>query len=282
MEGKVIELKRGQKDYAEEFYQQLEKYYNLDLDTDNEIEIAFYKDYINLLFRKEEKEYLCDVKFSPSSVSHCRRELYFKNLNFKDSSVTREPYQKRWIRNSRLAHMGIQKDLMMMERYVPSPFTLKRNVDYTPAWEENIKRHREITYDGETFCLSGMMDGTLVHEDGKTFGFEFKTKSNTVAQVGNYLLKDINENHKQQLIAYSILFDINDYIVVYESMAKDTWKKGKEARQDIKVFHYQVTEEDRQMVLLKLAEVTRSCFNMIQPFKETDKCLFCNFKKVCR
>ena len=171
-----------------------------------------------------------------------------------------------------------------MEKVLDNPrFTVKRLESGLPAWERNIHTYKEITHNGQTFIISGMCDGLLVdNKTGKTVIFEFKTKSTTIAAVGSYKMKDIQEGHKLQGICYSILFMGDPYedrddeeVFLYESLAKDGWNKGEEARSDVRTFQLKITLADRMAILDKFAEVVAlkeepehaDCDNFFCPYK---------------
>lgn len=219
--------------------------------------------------------------FSPSGASKCSRELYFKALG-TPMADDKQPYHRRWTRNSTAVHEATQRDLLYMSKLMKNPaFTVKLMENGLPAWEENLKTFVELEHNGFNFAVLGMMDGILQYKDGSQIGFEFKTKSNSIGQVGNYKMKDSAPYHKEQCTAYSILFGLDEFIFMYESVAKDQWSKGIEAKSDIRTFYYKVTEEARVTLLDKFAGVVQAVNNREIPAKEPDKCLFCPYKDVC-
>lgn len=68
---------------------------------------------------------------------------------------------------------------------------------------------------------------------------------------------------------------------MYESLAKDNWNKGADAKPDFRTFYYKVTDEDRQELLNKLANVAKSVKENLVPAADFDKCLFCPYKTIC-
>ncbi|WP_250944639.1 PD-(D/E)XK nuclease family protein [Clostridium felsineum] len=156
------------------------------------------------------------------------------------------------------------------------------NNDGLPMWEETVKSHKLFNHNGVEFAILGMMDGILQYKDGSTIGFEYKTKSNSVAQVGNYKLKEPMSYHKEQCTAYSLLFGMDEFMLMYEAIAKDGWTKGAEARADFKVFYHKVTKEDQTALLDKLANVVKAIESKALPQMQIDKCLMCGYKDICR
>ncbi|MDC3413938.1 PD-(D/E)XK nuclease family protein [Terrihalobacillus insolitus] len=222
------------------------------------------------------------VTFSPSSASKCERELYYKATRAEKDEQPMLPYQRRWVRNGSAVHAAVQKDLLLAEVHLKNPaFTVEKMEDGSPAWEHNLKNVKQFDYNDIRFQVFGMMDGILNYRDGSRIGFEFKTKSTTIGAVGNYKLKDAQESHKEQAIAYSLLFGIDEFIFVYESLAKDGWNKGVEAKPDIRAFYFKPSEEQKTNLLEKFARVAAMVERGELPKPEYDKCLFCPFKEVC-
>lgn len=268
---------------ATDFFNHVNDFHKLDVKADPKIEqllLEQQKFEISRLIAKPEKPH--KYIFSPSGTSKCKRELYYK-LKGEKPVEQRYPYQRRWTRNSTAIHSAIQRDLLYAEEYLDNPKFKVMKLDETglPAWEENLKSNVILIHNNMEFAIQGMMDGVLIYKDGTHIGFEFKTKSNTNAQVGNYLLKDVADGHKLQAVAYSLLFGIDEFIFMYEAVAKDSWSKGEEARKDIRTFYYKVTDEDRKQVLDKFAEIVESVETDTIPEMETNKCTFCTYKHLC-
>ena len=227
------------------------------------------------------------IKFRPSGASKCGLELYFRANKYKEDDVIKYPYQKRWTENASAVHDRVQRDLLYCEYILDNDdlaFKVARTHEGLPAWERNIEKNISIKFeDYPEFILGGMCDGILVYgKDNSRVGFEFKTKSTTISAVGSYKLKEPSEDHKAQAVAYSILFGIDEFIFLYESLAKDGWLKGEDAKPDIRAFYFKVTEEDRRELLTRLGEIARSYESGEMPQRNTEKCLFCNYKTACK
>lgn len=246
-----------------------------------------------LLKQKElELEYIKDrfyvpkdhIQFSPSSVDKCKRELFYKANRMRKDEQAMCPYQRRWTRNSTAVHEAVQRDLLYMEKLIPNPaFTVERMTEGKakglPAWEKNIQAYKLFEHNGQKFYLYGMMDGVLNYKDGSRIGFEFKTKSTKQDTV--HKMKSGSPSHIKQTVAYSLLFGIDEYLLTYESVAKDEWRAGVTAFNDIKPIYVKVTEKQKLALLDKLAEVTEMYGNGELPDKETSKCFFCPYKVHC-
>ncbi|MBC9786398.1 hypothetical protein H1S01_18240 [Heliobacterium chlorum] len=223
------------------------------------------------------------VTFTPSSASKCERELYFRSDRIPKEEGEMRPYQRRWVRNGSAVHAAVQRDLLYAEKYLDHPaFTVVRTKKGLPAWEKNIRQVRSQEYNNVKFQLYGMMDGVLQYRDGAKVGFEFKTKSTTLGAIGQYKMKDAQEDHKTQCVAYSLLFGLREFLIVYESLAKDGWTKGDEAKPDMRAFYYEVTDEDRNRLLHKFATVAQMYYAKVLPEKVIEKCIFCPYKMKCK
>lgn len=248
----------------------------------------------NILLRQMEHDielistkptYPTDIpKFNPSGASKCNLELFQIALGVDQVHDDKFPYHDRWTRNATAVHEATQRDLLYAQKYLPNPkFTVEMVEELDlPAWEQNILKWQVFEHKGQKFVINGMMDGILKYvPENKRIGFEFKTKSTTIGQVGHYKMKDIQEAHKMQAVAYSLLFGLDEFVFMYESLAKDGWTKGAEAKPDIRTFYIHVTEEMRQELLDKFAYVSMCIEQGIEPAEELDKCFFCGFKYIC-
>lgn len=276
----------GDTELADALYDQLQSYHSLDRVPDSvEIETLLLRQKEHDIEQIKQRKHYPDLpKFSPSGASKCAKELYRQIHGLPVPQLELQPYHKRWTRNATAIHEITQRDLLYMEKALDNPrFTVKRLESGLAAWERNIHTYKEITYKGQTFIISGMCDGLLTdNTTGNTVIFEYKTKSTTIAAVGTYKMKDIMDSHKLQGICYSILFmgdpfeDRDDMeVFLYESLAKDGWNKGEEARSDIRTFQLKITLEDRLAVLDKFASVVA-----LKEEPEHTDCenFFCGFK----
>lgn len=275
------------RELADALFDQFQQFHSLDrVPQDVEIE--------SLLLKQKEHDiqgilhppaYSNLPKFNPSGASKCSLELYRSIHKMPIPRLNLQPYHKRWTRNGTAIHEATQTDLLYMGKALDNPrFTVKLLDNGLPAWEHNIYTQKKITHKGQTFVISGMCDGLLTDTvTGETVIFEFKTKSTTIAAVGDYKMKDIQDGHRLQGICYSIMFmgdpyeDRDDHeLFLYESLAKDGWNKGTEARTDIRTFQQTITLEERMAVLDKFAAVVAmteepdhsDCENYFCPLKE--------------
>lgn len=270
---------------SEAMLEHLRRFHSLNEIHDKDVEEEILTEELNHIRNPRKLNYEKGlVSFSPSSASKCERELYYKEKNEQKDDVQMFPYQRRWVRNGSAVHAAVQKDLLLAEVHLKNPaFTVEKMPDGSAAWEHNLKNVKQIEHNGIRFQISGMMDGILRYmKDNSQIGFEFKTKSTTLGAIGYYKMKDAQEGHKEQAIAYSILFGITEFIFLYESLAKDGWMKGIEAKPDLRAFYFRPTDDQKNGLLDKFARVTAKVKADELPSQELDKCIFCPFKQKCK
>lgn len=263
---------------------QFDALHSLDFYPKKKLELRLLNDEFDNLERTRDDVGYVDglICFSPSSVSKCPRELYYKAKRAPKDAVTAYPFQRRQMRNGTAVHRATQRDLIYSEVLLPDPaFTVERTAEGKYAWEQNIANIKTIKHNGVTFQLYGMMDGVLNYRDGARIGFEFKTKSTTIASVGTYKMRGAMPSHRLQCTAYSVLFGPDEYLIVYESLAKDGWTKGAEAKPDMRAFYIKVEDTDRDGLLDFLADTAKHFYAGKLPDADREKCLFCPYKTLC-
>lgn len=287
---------------ATAFYCMMNEFHSLDVFDDYDIEkILLRQQELDVEGIKNREPRRVDiVTFNPSSAGKCPRELYFKSSDVKDEGLSLYPYNKRWSSNGTAVHARIQRDLLYAQKYLKdNPFTVAHAYDVLgkhckyerimlPAWENNIFTTKEFEHNGVKWAIRGMSDCYLWYKD-KLVNLEIKTKSTTVAAVGTYKMKEPMHHHIMQCICYSLLFMGDPYedridtsILFYESLAKDNWSKGAEARPDIRSFEVRVTKEMRVKLMDKFSYVVKCIENGVAPMADTSACLFCPYKEACK
>lgn len=286
---------------ASAFYSMMNKYHSMNVYDDYEIEsVLLEQQQLDVEGIKNREPRRVDiVLYNPSSAGRCPRDLYYKAIGGEAEELNLYPYNKRWAENGTAVHGRIQRDLLYACKYVPdNPFAVAEAYDVVgkdakegrsglPAWENNVFITREFEHNGQKFAIRGMADGFLWYKD-KLVNLEIKTKSTTVAAVGTYKMKEPMHHHVMQCICYSILFRGDPYedrtdtsILFYESLAKDGWTKGAEAKPDIRSFQINVTKEMRIKLMDKFAYVAKCVAEGTLPNSDTSECLFCTYKSLC-
>ena len=275
----------------EKFLDQLNSFHLLDIREDKELEEILLKQnqYEFEQIGKESEREENIPRYSPSSTNKCMRELFFKysKESYEKDKITTFPYQTRWRKNGVFCHKRIQEDILYSSKHVPnssySPYELPNGL---PAWEKQVARYRKIEHKGQIFGLYGMCDGILkgnIDGESDLYLFEYKTKSTTISAISDYQLRRPADDHYYQIQNYFNLFDgLKGCILLYESIAKDSWSKKEQAKEDLKGFYVEPDKEKKNEILDKFSTLTEMINRNEVPPKEEDKCLFCPFKTVCK
>lgn len=237
---------------ADDFHDQVEKFYSL----------------------PREQYPRFEVKFSPSGVTKCARELYYMNTGaHQDEQMNITPWKVRLPRNGEGAHIVTQKDYLEMHKKL-----FKAGIQYQFKMEKTeVTSKKTFDVDGVKVTLSGRCDGILTTENGIQYIWEKKTKD----KMKNLKkLKEPQDDHKAQVVCYSLLFKIPRTIFEIESLQKPDWNKDEE--EDQKHFYFESTPEMEQALLKRLASIVKMIEAKKLPSPEYDKCMFCSYKTQCR
>jgi hypothetical protein len=227
--------------------------------------------------------------FSPSNSKACPRELYLKSKGARKDAFPKLPYKGRWQEIGTAIGDVIQRTVLAMERNLPNcPFRFERNEDGTPVFEDFAKRNHEINHNGQRFYLYGTCDGIMqyVNEDGEIIrvGLEVKSKQTTPARTSLYSMKEAETGHRQQCVAYSVMFNVDYYIILYVNAAKKGWEMSDdeyESNPDIRAFGFEITDADRTELLDNFAEIMKSINRSTPPALDLSRWTFNNFKTAC-
>lgn len=232
--------------------------------------------------------------YSPSSVNSCPRELYVKAAGAKRDIQRKPPHQGRWTRLGTSVGDMIQRDLLFIEKHYEAKtgnaprFRLERNEAGQPMFEQFAAVNKRIEHGGEEFHLYGMPDGILTYttDDGEQIrvGLEIKSKMTTPARTSAFSMKAPDESHAAQTVAYSAMFDVDYYVILYVNAAKQGWFMTDEQyakTPDIRAFCRRITDADRTALFDKLAAQTRAQRTGNPPELDIEKWTFNNFKAAC-
>lgn len=233
--------------------------------------------------------------FSPSSLGSCPRELYIKakyGNKVKDNDKDK-PWRGRWRALGTISGDIIQRELLAIERNYEKitgntpRFKFERNEDGTPMFEDFAKTNKKVIHNGEEFYLYGAPDGIMryVTDEGEIIrvGLEVKTKQGTPARTSLYSMKQPDESHAQQVVAYAEMYDVDYYIILYVNLAKQSWNMTDEQYRktpDIRAFCTKVTDFDKAQVFEKASEVTKAVRENKPPKMDIDEFTFNNFKRA--
>lgn len=224
--------------------------------------------------------------FSPSSVNDCRRALYEKLRGAKRDKAAIQPHQGRWTRFGTAMGDSIQRDLLFIEKHYAShmgenpAFTLDRNERGEPMFEEFAKRNQLVTHNGKSFALYGTCDGILNYGDIRV-GLEIKSKQTTAAKTSLYSMRAPEESHVKQCVTYSLMYNVDHYIILYVNASKPGWNLSDEQyakNPDVRAFHVHITERDKQSLLDDMADVVQAAEDGNPPTLNPEKWTFNNYK----
>lgn len=269
---------------AQEFTQQLDRWYSLPEQWDNELDRQIHEWYSNPPQVWPKRPY-----FSPSNAKACPRELYVKAKRAKKDTFSKPPHQGRWTEIGTAIGDLMQRTVLAMERKLPGcPFRFERTADNRPMFEDFAKKNHEVTHKGQTFYLYGTTDGIMqyVNADGEILrvGLEIKSKQTTPARTSLHSMREAEEGHRKQCVAYSIMYDVDYFIILYVNAAKKSWvisDEDYEATPDIRAFGFEITDADRNALLDDFAEIARCIAEDTPPAIDLSRWTFNNFKTAC-
>lgn len=123
-----------------------------------------------------------------------------------------------------------------------------------PYFEEFAREYHEIdgvpvwgTCDGILNYFGGM--NGLSPDDVTRIGFEVKSKQTTNASTGTYKMKTYEEKHRQQILTYALMYDLDYYFILYQNCSKKGWTMTQEDKvkyPDTRVFGIYISPEDKE------------------------------------
>lgn len=251
---------------ADELVEYLNEWHSLPETWDNALDAQIHKWYANAPKVFPKKPY-----FSPSSANACPRELYHKAIGSPRDETKKPPYQGRWTRIGTAIGDVIQRDILFMEKHFekktgrPCPFSFEKNEDGTPMFEDFAKRNHPVTHRGYSFNLYGTCDGIMryVTEDGEVLrvGLEIKSKQTTAAKTSLHSMRQPEEKHVKQCVAYGPMYGVDLYVILYVNAAKKSWvyPEGEfEKSPDMRAFGIEITEEDVTELFDRFVEIRKS------------------------
>lgn len=276
---------------AYEFAEMLDTWHSLPETWDNVLDAEYLQQQADII-RANKYEMFQKMKkypyFSPSSANSCPRELYAKVRKFKKDVQEKKPYQSRWQKMGTVYGDSIQRDLLFIDKHYEKkvgktpPFAVQRTEEGYPAWEDFVQKVHTVLYNGQRFSLFGKPDGLLVHtETGQKVGLEIKSKQTTAAQTSLYSMKEAKPDHVKQCVAYSIMYDVDDFIILYGNLSKKGWNMSDEEYEktpDIRTFHIHVTDEDRLELLNYFASIVDAANKEEPPKLDLERWTFNGFK----
>lgn len=233
--------------------------------------------------------------FSPSAANSDARGLYEKMRGAKKEITSRPPHQGRWTRLGTSIGDLIQRDILFAEKHYARyngenpPFRFDRNDLGEPLFEDFAKVAKIIEHNGQSFALYGTGDGIMrvyVPELGREIriGLEIKSKQGTYSQTSGFSArKGPKEDHVKQCVCYSVMYDVDYYVILYVNGSKKAWNMTEEEfdkNPDILAFGLYISDEMREEVLDRFADIVDMANKGEAPALDLDKWTFNDFKRA--
>lgn len=267
----------------------LDEHYSLAETWDNELDAQIHAWYANPPNVWPKRPY-----FSPSSLGGCPRELYLKAKGAKKDGFRKPPHQGRWQAIGTAVGDIIQRDLLFIERNHERltgnkpRFKFLRDEQGRPRFEDFAKANKRVTHNGETFYLYGAPDGIMTYttDSGEEIrvGLEVKSKQGTPAKTSHYSMKEADEKHAMQTVAYAEMYGCSYYVVLYINCAKQGWNMTDEQyakTPDTRAFCRRITDAMKADLFDKPAAITKAVRENTPPPLDLDEWTFNNFKTAC-
>lgn len=228
--------------------------------------------------------------FSPSSADSCKRELFHRIRGDKRDNFPQPPFRGRWQRIGTAIGDVIQRDLLFIDKHYKRivgedpafrPMKYKRDGYTFPVWEGFAKKAVKVPFHGYEIPINGQPDGILIYKDGRKVGLEIKSKQTSYSQTGYFSMKGPTESHIAQCKAYSIMYGVDDFIILYVNACRKSWKMTDEEfgkYPDIRPFHIHINKEDKDEVLSYFKEVMEAVENNEPPKVDLEKWMFNRYK----
>lgn len=278
--------------YVAPIIKQIDTFHKYDKPFDDPLIIWLHESYAKVLRKGKDMDW-SNVYFSPSSSDMCPRALWHKAMKHKKDKQKPLPHQRRW------THLGenigdlFQMEFLLMGRHykklvgeIPR-FTMGMTEEGYPAFEEFTWKNKKVKHNGETFYLAGNGDGILHdNQDDKLIGLEVKSTQQTPSKTNYRNMMSAKEAHIKQVIVYSIMYDIDTYIILYYNGAKKAWFLSEQEYKDhpdMRLFQINVTKEQQTDMLDFFADITRRVRENDPPLPDLKKWLFNPYKDaICK
>lgn len=240
------------------------------------VDQMFVADLKKTIEKIDAKEIRTPSKFYKPSSMKCVRNMYYQRIGqpvereladsnligICESGSSRHVHIQSYI--NRMREAGIDCDYVDVSEYVKNNNLTYLEIIKKSGFETKLL-HKELN-------ISFLCDGIIKYYD-ELYIFEFKTETSNKF----WLRTAIDEDHVSQGVAYSVCFNINKVIFVYEN--RDNCDK--------KAFLLEVTDSMKfDLILSKIEQCDQFVSRMIVPKKPKDiskkTCSYCNYKNVCR
>lgn len=274
-------------DLTKPILKQLDLFHSYQKPYDNDLDVWLHSSYAKVISDGLAVDWSV-VYFSPSSANVCPRALYEKAKKSKKDIYKPQPHQRRWTSTGEKIGDMLQEEFLLCERHlekfsgVKPRFTMGITDKGYPAFEQFIWTQKRVEHNGEVFYLTGTGDGLLVdNETGKTIGLEIKSKQQTPSKTSIRAMTAPQESHVKQVISYSIMYDVDTFVIAYYNTAKKGWfltDEEYEKTPDLRLFQVDISDEDKTDILDFFADITRRVRENDPPLPDLTKWKFNDFK----
>lgn len=289
------EKRQRQAEYiAQKFEEYLNEWHSYEQPYDDELDAWLYGCYADIKSKKRYFDLQSQPHFSPSSADSCDRELYMKVKKCKRDKEGVQPHQRRWTAIGTAIGDAIQREILLAERHFKKftgkepVFRMARTDEGYPFFEEFVQTLKVIDHKGQRFSLFGTCDGVMLWKapNGENIrvGLEIKSKQTSYTSTGHYSMKAPQAKHIKQITTYSLMYNVDYFIILYVNASKKEWVMSDtdfEKYPDIRAFGVYVTEDMRQEVLDKFANVVYHAKIDVPPPLDITRFTFNKYKKAC-
>ncbi len=305
MKGKGLENKDFHQEEAEQiaiaFTDYLNSFHKKGIQTDDKVLVQLYKDYVEMIPNVPKPNFNGVYNFRSSSTGACAREHYSRLKHMKaDPKGDILPQTTRWQNlGTRIGDM-VQFDLLLAEKHHTGTFKFERVQKEIPdfqnnLWVRNFPHFEEFStttkffdHNGKHFCIHGSTDGIMVYtkSDGTIVrvGLEIKSKQTSYSKTTYHTMKSADTKHKKQTISYSLMFDVDYWVILYVNASKKAWNPTQEDLDkcpDIRAFGHYVTPKMKEEVLDRFAYICECVDTNTPPPLELNNWCFNNYKQSC-
>lgn len=279
---------------AQKFEEYLNEWHSYEQPYDDELDAWLHGCYADIKEKRRYFDLQSQPHFSPSSADNCDRELYLKIKKAEKDKTQIMPHQRRWTAIGTAIGDTIQREILLAERHFKKftgkepVFRMARTDEGYPFFEEFVQTLKVVDHKGQRFSLFGTCDGIMTWKapNGETIrvGLEIKSKQKSYTATGHYSMKEPQEKHVKQVTAYSLMYTVDYFIVLYVNASKKDWSMTEDERNkypDIRAFGVYVTEDMRQEVLDKFANVVYHTKIDVPPPLDITRFTFNKYKKAC-
>ena len=275
--------------YVKPILKQIDNFHSHDKPFDDALNVWLHKAYAEVIEKGKDMDW-SKVYFSPSSSDMCPRALWHKAKKHKKDPVKPLPHQRRW------THLGenigdlFQMEFLLMARHYEKlvgekpRFTMGMIDGKYPAFEEFTWKMHEVNHNGETFYLAGNGDGIL-HDnvEDKLIGLEVKSTQQTPSKTNYRNMTSAKEAHIKQVIVYSMMYDLDTYLILYYNGAKKAWFLSEDEYKDnpdLRIFQIDVTKDMQNDMLDFFSDIARRVRENDPPLPDLRKWLFNPYKNA--